>query len=181
MSDDERSAPRRALEGASVHTTWGEGRAEGASMRGASWARPHPRLLTPRSDAMSKRILIVDDEDHIREVAATSLEMVGGWEVLTAESGQEGIARAEASRPDAVLLDVMMPDMDGIAAFHELQARAATRGIPVILLTAKVQPADRRRFESLGVTGVIAKPFDPLALPEEVADALSWAREPEGL
>ncbi len=123
---------------------------------------------------MAKRILIVDDEDHIREVAATTLELIGGWEVLTAENGLEGIARAEAEQPDAILLDVMMPDLDGPSAFARLQAAPVTSHIPVILLTAKVQPSDRDRLRGLGVQGVIAKPFDPVTLPTEVAETLGW-------
>ncbi len=123
---------------------------------------------------MSKRILIIDDEDDIREVAQVSLEAVRGWQVLTARSGREGLARAGAERPDAILLDVMMPDMDGPATLQELRVNPATQSIPVIFLTAKVQPADRRRFGSLGVQAVISKPFDPLRLAEQITMALGW-------
>jgi CheY-like chemotaxis protein len=122
----------------------------------------------------TKRILIVDDEDDIREVAQVSLELVGGWQVLTASSGGEGLAKAMAEQPDAILLDVMMPDLDGPTTLEWLQADAATSGIPVVLLTAKVQAADQRRFAHLGVSGVIAKPFDPLTLPADVAGVLGW-------
>jgi CheY-like chemotaxis protein len=121
-----------------------------------------------------KRVLIVDDEDDIREVAQVSLELVGGWEVLTARSGSDGIQCAQTQRPDAILLDVMMPGLDGPTTFEHLQADPVTRDIPVLLLTAKVQTADRARFDSLGVQGVLAKPFDPLKLPAEVAQALGW-------
>ena len=122
-----------------------------------------------------RKILIVDDEDDIREVARVSLEMVGGWDVLVAGSGSEGLAEAKIGQPDAILLDVMMPDMDGPTTFQRLQADAATRHIPVILLTAKVQAADHLRFAELGVSGVLAKPFDPLTLPRQVAEVLSWS------
>lgn len=123
----------------------------------------------------AKRILIIDDEDDIREVAQVSLETVAGWQVLTARSGTEGIDQARAEQPDAILLDVMMPDMDGPTTFQKLQADSATRHIPIILLTAKVlQSADRRRFVDLGVAAVIAKPFDPLTLASQVAEALGW-------
>lgn len=121
-----------------------------------------------------KRILLVDDEDDIREVAQLSLEMVGGWEVLAASSGQEALRRAESERPDAILLDVMMPDMDGPTTFRNLQANPATHGIPVLLLTAKVRSADRERFAELGVAGVLSKPFDPLTLAQEIASVLGW-------
>ena len=122
----------------------------------------------------AKRILVIDDEDDIREVAQVSLEIVGGWEVLTACSGSEGLTRAAAEQPDAILLDVMMPDMDGPTTYQKLQGDVATQHIPVILLTAKVQAVDRRRFTDLGVAGLIAKPFDPINLPQQVAEALGW-------
>ena len=123
---------------------------------------------------MTKRVLIVDDEDDIREVAQLSLEMTAGWEVLTAASGAEALSRAAAERPDAILLDVMMPEMDGPATYERLRASSATRGIPVVLLTAKVQASDQRRLSELGVAGVLAKPFDPMRLADEVAEVLGW-------
>ena len=122
----------------------------------------------------ARRILIVDDEDDIREVAKVSLEMVGGLEVLTACSGSEAIEKAKAELPDAILLDVMMPDMDGPTTFQKIQADAAIQHIPVIFLTAKVQANDHRKFAELGVSGVIAKPFDPLNLSAQVSKVLGW-------
>jgi CheY-like chemotaxis protein len=122
----------------------------------------------------TKRVLIVDDEDDIREVAQISLEMVAGWTVLTASSGSSGLEIAGSQQPDAILLDVMMPGMDGPATFQNLQADPAIRHIPVILMTAKLQPSDRRRFAELGVAGVVAKPFDPLKLAEQVTETLRW-------
>jgi CheY-like chemotaxis protein len=104
-----------------------------------------------------KRVLIIDDEDDIREVAGATLELTEDWEVLTASSGARGLAEARASQPDAILLDVMMPDMDGPATLAALQHDAGTSQIPVIFLTAKVQAADRRRFTQLGIRGVIGK------------------------
>jgi CheY-like chemotaxis protein len=123
----------------------------------------------------AKRILVIDDEDDIREVAQLSLEMVGGWVVLTAGSGSEGIDKAEEEQPDAILLDVMMPDMDGPTTYALMQRSTKTQKIPVILLTAKVQANDQRRFAELGVAGVIAKPFDPMSLAGQVAQFLSWS------
>jgi CheY-like chemotaxis protein len=122
----------------------------------------------------AKRILVIDDDDDIREVAQLTLETMGAWEVLTASSGSEGLAQAEAEQPDAILLDVMMPDMDGLTTFHQLQTNPATQPIPVILLTAKVQSADQRRFTELGVIAMIAKPFNPMTLATQVAEALGW-------
>ena len=122
------------------------------------------------------RILVVDDEQDIREVAELSLAGVGGWEVLTAGSGLEALELAAAERPDAILLDVMMPDLDGPGTVERLRADARTRDIPVILLTAKVQGADQRRFAGLDVQGVLAKPFDPMTLSDQVRAALSGSR-----
>ena len=99
---------------------------------------------------MPHRILIIDDEDDIREVAALSLETVAGWEVAMASSGAQGLARAVEYHPDAILLDVMMPGMDGPSTFRELRKNPATAKIPVLLLTAKVQSNDQRRFADLG-------------------------------
>jgi CheY-like chemotaxis protein len=122
-----------------------------------------------------RRILIIDDEDDIREVAALSLESVAGWQVYTANSGAEGMRVAAAELPDAILMDVMMPAMDGPTTFREMQKMPNLAGIPVILLTAKVQGVDQRRFAGLGVTAVLFKPFDPLTLAEQMAAALGWS------
>jgi CheY-like chemotaxis protein len=123
-----------------------------------------------------RRILIIDDEDDIREVAALSLEAIAGWEILTACSGADGIAiaSAAATRPDAILMDVMMPEVDGPTTFGLMQQNPAIVGIPVLLLTAKVQGIDQRRFANLGVTAVLFKPFDPLTLAQQISDALGW-------
>lgn len=127
-----------------------------------------------KSTYMVKRILVVDNEPYIQEVAQICLETIAGWQVITAGSGNEGLTKAASEGPDAILLDVMMPDMDGLTTFQKLQANAATQNIPVILLTAKVQASDRRRYEDLGITATIPKPFDPLALANQVAEILGW-------
>ena len=123
----------------------------------------------------TRHILIIDDEDDIREVAALSLESVAGWQVTTASSGAEGMRLAAAELPDAILMDVMMPAMDGPTTFREMQKLPELASIPVILLTAKVQGVDQRRFAGLGVTAVLFKPFDPLTLAEQMSEALGWS------
>jgi CheY-like chemotaxis protein len=120
------------------------------------------------------RILIIDDEDDIREVAAMSLESVAGWEVIMASSGAQGLVRAAEYLPDAILLDVMMPGMDGPTTFRELRKNPRTARIPVLLLTAKVQSSDQRRFADLGVEAVLFKPFDPMTLSTEISHVLGW-------
>jgi CheY-like chemotaxis protein len=127
---------------------------------------------------MSYHVLIIDDEEDIRAVAALSLETVAGWEVAMANSGAQGVARAESLQPDAILLDVMMPGMDGRATFAALQKNPQTAKIPVVLLTAKAQQSERQQLAALGVAGVLVKPFDPLTLPGEIAAILGW--NPQG-
>lgn len=124
---------------------------------------------------MSQRILVVDDEDRIREIVRACLEDLGDWAVDTAASGAEGILKATSERFNAILLDVSMPDMDGVTFFNQLQTNPATQSIPVILLTAKVLPTDKAQFAAMGVAGVISKPFDPIALSDEVAQILNRA------
>jgi CheY-like chemotaxis protein len=122
----------------------------------------------------AKRILVIDDEKRLQEVIQTCLEILCGWEVLTASSGTEGLITAQTQQPDTILLDVSMPEMNGLTTFQKLQENPATHAIPVILLTGKVQSADRAQFAQLSVAGVIAKPFDPVTLASQVAAALGW-------
>lgn len=123
---------------------------------------------------MTRRILIIDDEDDIRMVAAMSLETVAGWDVIEANSGRQGIEKASSEQPDAILLDVMMPEMDGPTTLLKLKASGNTAHIPVLLLTAKVQGADQRRFAEMGVEAILFKPFDPLTLALQISTALGW-------
>jgi DNA-binding response OmpR family regulator len=122
----------------------------------------------------SKRILVIDDEEGIREIVQICLETVAGWQVLTAASGSEGLANAQMHQPDAILLDVMMPDMDGLTTFQELQANQVTQNIPTILLTAKAKISEQRQFIDLGVTGVITKPFKAHDLVNRIREILNW-------
>jgi CheY-like chemotaxis protein len=123
----------------------------------------------------SRRVLVVDDEEAIREIAAVSMRAVGGHDVLTAASGAEALQLAVAESPEVILLDVMMPELDGPTTALRLQDDERSRGIPVILLTAKVHARDTARLGRVkGVRGIIAKPFDPMTLPLQVAEILGW-------
>ena len=122
----------------------------------------------------ARRVLLIDDDAEVREVARLSLELMAGWAVLGAGSGREGAALAAAEQPDAILLDVMMPDMDGAATLAQLRATPATQHIPVILLTAVALDEQARRFSQLGVAGVIDKPFEPRSLASQIAATLGW-------
>ena len=116
---------------------------------------------------MTRRVLVVDDDDDVREVTTFSLELIGGYEVFDANAGVAAIELARRHRPDLVLLDVMMPGMDGPATFRALRADPETAHIPVVLLTAKV-PVALDQEENDGLAGIISKPFDPRALVAEV-------------
>jgi len=122
-----------------------------------------------------RRILVVDDSPLIREVARVGLETVAGFQVETADSGAAALDQARADAPDAILLDVVMPEMDGPDTLARLRDDAGTSGIPVILVTAKDRPEDREHFETLGEAGVIAKPFDVATLPAAVSQILGWS------
>ena len=118
------------------------------------------------------RILYVDDEADIREVAQMSIELDAGFEVRTCSSGPEAIAEAAAWRPDLILLDVMMPGMDGPTVFARLREQGDMARIPVVFITARTHAHEVAAFFELGARGVIAKPFDPMRLAEQVREFL---------
>jgi CheY-like chemotaxis protein len=119
---------------------------------------------------MTIRILYVDDEADIREVAAMSLELDPELEVRTCGSGLEALELTAQWRPDLILLDVMMPGMDGPTVFAHLREDPATASIPVVFITARTQAFEVRAFHDLGARGVLAKPFDPMSLSIRVRE-----------
>jgi len=121
-----------------------------------------------------RRVVVIDDDASIREVAAVALSAVGGHEVHTAADGTAGLDVARRVRPDAILLDVMMPVHDGPTVLGRLRDVPELREIPVVFLTAKVGNQDISRLDGLGATGVLTKPFDPLLLSAELASLLGW-------
>jgi two-component system, OmpR family, alkaline phosphatase synthesis response regulator PhoP len=125
-----------------------------------------------------KRVLIIDDEETIQTVVRFGICMAASWEVLTASSGLEGIQTAQSEEIDVILLDVMMPDMDGIATFQALKTYPETEQIPVIFLTAKAQTSEKVQLNNLGVSGVITKPFNSLDLPGQISKILRWDLRP---
>jgi CheY-like chemotaxis protein len=126
------------------------------------------------------KILIVDDDPDIRTVARLSLSRVGGMEVIEAGSGAEGVRKAQDENPDVILLDMMMPTMDGLETLAALRARPATASTPVIFLTAKAVGDQLERMTSLGAAGVLSKPFDPRTLAQDVRALLDRQRDSEG-
>lgn len=114
------------------------------------------------------RILYVDDEDDIREVATMALELDADFAVRTCASGAESLPVAAEWRPDIILLDVMMPHMDGPTTLARLRENPATADIPVVFITARTQTTEVEQFLALGACGVLAKPFDPMTLGDAV-------------
>jgi CheY-like chemotaxis protein len=123
---------------------------------------------------VKRRILVVDDDDADRQAAAYSLETMAGWDVVQAYCAAQAIESATQHQPDAILLDVMMPAMDGPAMLAKLRAIRATSHIPIVLLTAKVQAVHDGSLSHLPVAAILPKPFDPLRLASQVAKALGW-------
>jgi CheY-like chemotaxis protein len=122
-----------------------------------------------------KRVLIIDDDNAIRVVVKISLSKLGGYRVLDASSGSEGLEIARKEHPDAIILDLAMPKMSGFEVLQQLQENPLTQSIPVVLLTAN---ADRLQLEDMvipvGIVETIAKPFDALTLPHQIAIACGW-------
>ena len=118
------------------------------------------------------KVLVIDDEADIRRIAQLALERVGKMEVAEADSGVGIVERVELEKPDAILLDVMMPGLDGPATFRVLRGDARSASIPVIFLTAKAQPAEIERLKALGARAVLTKPFDPMLLAAQVRAVL---------
>ena len=114
------------------------------------------------------KILIIDDDADIRLIARLSLSRVGGMKVIEATSGVEGVRKAQGERPDVILLDMMMPAMDGLETLSALRSQPATAMTPVIFLTAKAVGDEVERMTSLGAAGVLIKPFDPRTLSQDV-------------
>lgn len=116
-----------------------------------------------------RRLLCIEDDPDIRLILQLALETVGGYQLQLCASGPEALAAFPDFRPDVILLDVMLPGMDGPAVLKELRKLMGAAAVPVIFLTAKVQPAEIEQFKSLGALGVIAKPFDPMSLAQQIA------------
>jgi two-component system, OmpR family, response regulator len=134
-------------------------------------AAPVPRL---------KRIMCVDDERDILDVAQLCLETVSGFEVKTCTSGQEALTKVEAFAPDLILLDVMMPGMNGPETLADLRKKVALNGVPIVFMTARIQSSEIKAYLKLGAAGVIPKPFDPMALSSDVERIWEECHEPSG-
>lgn len=121
------------------------------------------------------KILLVDDDKNIQLIAQIGLEDMPDWQIILASSGQECVNKATSELPDLILLDMMMPGMDGRTTLAKLRENPATASIPVIFMTAKVQKHEVDSYLSLGVAGVITKPFDPITLSQDILAILARA------
>jgi two-component system, OmpR family, response regulator len=118
------------------------------------------------------KILIIDDEDDIRRIARLALSKIGKMEVIDANNGPEGVRKAEEEMPDVILLDVMMPGVDGPSTLTQLRNNSATAEIPVIFMTAKAMNSELERLRGMDVAGVLVKPFDVMTLASQVRSVL---------
>ncbi len=120
--------------------------------------------------AQLKKIMMVEDDPDIQVVASLALEAVGGFEVLVCSGGQEALDRIEAFAPDLVVLDVMMPGMDGPTVLQHLRERSTTAQLPVVFMTAKAQSHEIAGYKLLGALDVVTKPFDPMMLSQTLLE-----------
>lgn len=123
----------------------------------------------------TKRILLVNDEVHLREIVQTCLETLGGWQVIATSSVQQDIQAAQGSNVDAIILDVVAPEVDGLGLLQRLRLEPRSQSVPVILLTAKTYWMTAEQLSHLGVVGAIVKPFNSLLLAKQVAAILGWS------
>jgi len=119
-------------------------------------------------DRELSRVLYVEDEPDIAQVARLALETVGGFTIENCENGQIALDKGPAFKPDLVLMDVMMPEMDGPTALEQMKNMPELKDVPVIFMTAKVQPGEIAEYKAMGAVDVIPKPFDPMTLAEQV-------------
>jgi CheY-like chemotaxis protein len=134
------------------------------------WVRDKKnRACASRLMSILQRILMVEDDPDIQIVASFSLEAVGGYTVRVCSGGAEALAQVDSFAPDLVLLDVMMPEMDGPTVLSHLRARSETANLPIIFMTAKAQAHEVAAYLQMGAIAVVAKPFDPMQLPQMLA------------
>ena len=125
-------------------------------------------------------VLMVDDEEDIRKIGKMSLEAVGGHRVTLAASAIEAMACARTERPDVILMDMMMPGMDGLSALATMRSAEDLLDVPIVFMTARIQRHEIDEYLRAGAIGVIRKPFDPMALPRELESLLVAGKTPQG-
>ncbi len=126
---------------------------------------------------MTKRLLVVDDDDSILTIIKIALELTAGWDVMTIASVTKAIALAESECPDAIVLDVMMPELSGSEVLQILRSKPKTQDIPIIFLTAKVERTGHQSLKDMGAAGVLVKPFEPDMIADQIKALLHWSDE----
>jgi CheY-like chemotaxis protein len=121
-----------------------------------------------------KTVLLIDDEEYICQIVETCLEIFSDWQPVTVPCCEEGLAAVANIQPDVILLDMIMPNMDGFAFLKTLQANPKFADIPVVLLTARVDLTESQKIAQLGVKGAIAKPFNPVQIVSQIKHILDW-------
>lgn len=116
----------------------------------------------------SSKVLLVDDNADLLKLVSKTLTSLSDWQVDTADSGLAALAFLEDHKPDLILMDVSMPQMDGLTTISEIKKREQWRHIPIILITARVQNHEMNQYRHLAIAGVISKPFDPIKLPQQI-------------
>ena len=124
---------------------------------------------------MGRQVLVIDDEVSIITIVKAALELTAGWQIVSTTFGEEGVAIATTEQPDAIILDVTMPKLDGKAVLKRLQAQAETQHIPVIFLTAQARDAEQTALKALGVAGIIIKPFSANTIATQIKAILNWS------
>lgn len=124
--------------------------------------------MSSNSSKKIEKVLMVDDDANIRLITEMSLKKLTAWQITVAASGREALMAAEKEPPDLILLDMMMPQMDGLTVFAELKTKLGVDMPKVILMTAKVQSHEVDHYKQLGAAGIISKPFDPMTLPDQI-------------
>ena len=130
--------------------------------------------IEPVNAASNKKVLVIDDQPVIREVVQICLEDLAHWNVTTAKSGLEGLIKVSQQKPDGIILDVMMPSMDGFSILRQLKTNPETKSIPVFFLTAESELTEPQNIVALGLAGALIKPFEPYELVEAIAKAFGW-------
>jgi CheY-like chemotaxis protein len=125
----------------------------------------------------AKHVLVIDDNEHIQQIVQAALQRLTTWTISVASSAKEGLAKAEAERPDVILMDYMMPEMNGVDCLKQLRLNPETEAIPVLFLTAYQSLVEPRRFQAMGAAGAIAKPFDPFFIAPHIIQTLGWDTE----
>lgn len=125
-----------------------------------------------------QQILLIDDEPSLRQVVQTCLEILAGWQIIPVSSAEEALVLLSQWKPDAILLDMMMPEMDGFTFIKHFKTFPNYNATPIVILTAKTSQRDLEEYQKLGVAGVLAKPFNPLTIASEIAQILGWQLEP---